>query len=283
MPPQRKEVFFDLRLCCVTQRRRFCAPERKRVGVNAQFLQQLRKLLPICIPSVYSREFGLLMTLAVVLLGRTWLDIWFSAFNGEVVKAIVTRNKREFVRKAVIEFGLMMWPMAVVNSMLKLTINSLAISFRSRLTSHAHEQYLKSLTFYKVTNLDNRLNNADQLLTQDIDKFADNLSHLYSDLAKPIVDIVLFAVKLGQALGSGAPFYMVRLVSKTRSCFPSPRTNLSTPGRVLFVLGNHPPRHLAAVWQVHGAGAEAGGRLPFQPLAHHHPRRGDCLLRRQRA
>jgi len=183
--------------------------ERKRVGVDAQFVRQLKKLLPICIPSVYSREFGLLFTLAVVLLGRTWLDIWFSAFNGEVVKAIVTRDKKTFIQKAVIEFGLMMWPMSVVNNMLKLCINSLAISFRSRLTKYAHDQYLKQLTFYKVSNLDNRLVNADQLLTQDIDKFSENLSHLYSDIAKPIVDIILFAVKLGQAIGTSAPFVMV--------------------------------------------------------------------------
>ena len=185
------------------------APRARRVGVDRVFLGQLSRLLKICIPGVFSREFSLLVTLAVVLLGRTWLDIWFSAFNGEVVKAIVTRNKKAFIRKAIIEFGLMMWPMSVVNNMLKLTISALAVSFRTRLTRHAHEQSLKGFAFYKVSNLDNRLSNADQLLTQDIDKFSENLSHLYSDIAKPLVDIVLFAVKLGQALGSSAPFYMV--------------------------------------------------------------------------
>jgi ATP-binding cassette subfamily D (ALD) protein 3 len=64
----------------------------------------------------------------------------------------------------------------------------------------AHNQYLDGITFYKVSNIDNRIQNADQLLTQDIDKFADNLSHLYSDIAKPLVDIVLFAYKLGEAM-----------------------------------------------------------------------------------
>lgn len=181
----------------------------KKVGVDANFLRQLKKLLPICIPSVRSKEFGMLVTLALVLLGRTWLDIWFSAFNGEVVKAIVTRDKKTFIAKAVVEFGMMMWPMSVVNNMLKLCINSLAISFRTRLTRHAHEKYFENLTFYKVSNLDNRINNADQLLTQDIDKFSENLSHLYSDLAKPIVDIILFAYKLSQALGGFAPVGMV--------------------------------------------------------------------------
>lgn len=65
---------------------------------------------------------------------------------------------------------------------------------------HAHNQYLDNITFYKISNLDNRLQNADQLLTQDIDKFAENLSHLYSDIAKPVVDIFLFAYKLGEAM-----------------------------------------------------------------------------------
>jgi ATP-binding cassette subfamily D (ALD) protein 3 len=55
---------------------------RKKVGVNATFFRQMAKLLPICIPSVVSRETSLLAALAVVLIARTWLDIWFSAFNG---------------------------------------------------------------------------------------------------------------------------------------------------------------------------------------------------------
>ncbi|CAG8696576.1 8901_t:CDS:2, partial [Ambispora leptoticha] len=172
----------------------------KRVGVDARFLAQVKKLLPICIPGIASKESALLVSLAVVLICRTALDIWFSGFNGHVVKAIVSRDRRNFIALAVVEFGFMMWPMSIVNNSLKLCISALALSFRSRLTRYAHEQYLKGITFYKVSNLDNRIQNADQLLTQDIDKFAENLSHLYSDIAKPLVDIVLFAYKLGEAM-----------------------------------------------------------------------------------
>ncbi|KAG2173801.1 hypothetical protein INT43_005221 [Umbelopsis isabellina] len=182
---------------------------RKKVGVNATFFRQMAKMLPICIPSVASRETGLLTALAVVLIARTWLDIWFSAFNGQVVKAIVSRNREAFISKAIFEFGLMMWPMSIVNNCLKLTISALALCFRERLTNHAHNQYLNGITFYKIANLDNRLQNADQLLTQDIDKFSENLSHLYSDIAKPLVDICLFAYKLGEAIGGEAPVFMI--------------------------------------------------------------------------
>ncbi|CAG8595291.1 470_t:CDS:10 [Diversispora eburnea] len=146
----------------------------KRVGVDAQFFAQIKKLLPICIPGIASKETALLFSLAMVLIARTWLDIWFSGFNGHIVKAIVSRDRKAFIARA-----------------------------------YAHKEYLKDITFYKITNIDNRIQNADQLLTQDIDKFADNLSHLYSDIAKPIVDMVLFAYKLGEAIGQEAPIYII--------------------------------------------------------------------------
>ncbi|KAF9583853.1 ATP-binding cassette sub- D member 3 [Lunasporangiospora selenospora] len=184
-------------------------PKLRKVGVDRRFLEQLKKLLPICIPGLASKEAALFATLATILIARTWLDIWFSSLNGAVVKAIVSRNRKQFIAKAIVEFGMMMWPMSIVNNSLKFTISALALSFRERLTKYAHDQYLDGITFYKISNIDNRIQNADQLLTQDIDKFADNLSHLYSDIAKPLVDIVLFAYKLGEAIGGEAPFYMI--------------------------------------------------------------------------
>jgi ATP-binding cassette subfamily D (ALD) protein 3 len=99
-----------------------------------RFFKQMKMLLPILVPGPLSRETGLLVALAGVLIARTWLDIWFSAFNGQVVKSIVSRDRATFVARAGIEFGLMMWPLSVVNNSLKLLINALSISFRERLT-----------------------------------------------------------------------------------------------------------------------------------------------------
>lgn len=107
---------------------------RKHVGVNMQFFKQMRMLLPILVPGFFSKESALLISLGAVLIARTWLDIWFSAFNGQVVKAIVGRDKATFVARAGIEFGFMMWPLSIVNNSLKLLINALSISFRERLT-----------------------------------------------------------------------------------------------------------------------------------------------------
>lgn len=42
----------------------------------------------------------------------------------------------------------------------------------------------RKFTYYQMTNLDNRIANADQLLTQDVEKFCDCVAELYSNLSK---------------------------------------------------------------------------------------------------
>lgn len=98
----------------------------RRVGVNALFFSQLKRILPICVPGnlniyfesdvyfllgVLSKEFGMLATLAGILVARTYLDIWFTGFNGVVVRSIVSKDWNLFVKNALVLFGFMMWPM----------------------------------------------------------------------------------------------------------------------------------------------------------------------------
>jgi ABC-type uncharacterized transport system fused permease/ATPase subunit len=46
------------------------------------------------------------------------------------------------------------------------------------------------MTFYSISALDDRIKNADQLITVDVSKFSNSLAELYSNLAKPILDMV---------------------------------------------------------------------------------------------
>lgn len=52
-----------------------------------------------------------------------------------------------------------------------------------------------------MSNLDNRISNADQLLTTDIDKFCESVTDVYSNVSKPILDIVLYVYRLTVSLG----------------------------------------------------------------------------------
>ena len=48
----------------------------------------------------------------------------------------------------------------------------------------------RAFTYYKLTNLDSRIANADQILTQDVEKFSNSIGELYSNLSK-VFSIVL--------------------------------------------------------------------------------------------
>ena len=60
----------------------------------------------------------------------------------------------------------------------------------------------RGFTFYKMSNLDNRIANADQLLTQDVEKLSNSIAELYSNLSKVGSSFVCFGFKLWSAVFS---------------------------------------------------------------------------------
>lgn len=177
--------------------------------VDARFAAKLIHFIRICVPSPPSREFGALTTVTVLLAARSWLDLWASSNGGHVVKAIVGRDKKAFIKRAVIDIALMMFPMSFVNNSLRYMISRLKVLMRRRLSLYFHDKYLSSNTFYKVSNLDSRIRNADQLLTVDIERFCTSLADLYSNISKPAIDIVLFSRRLARSLGPFGPLAMI--------------------------------------------------------------------------
>jgi ATP-binding cassette subfamily D (ALD) long-chain fatty acid import protein len=87
-------------------------------------------------------------------------------------------------------------------SQIRFLQSKLAIGFRTRLTRYVHDLYLNSnANFYRIINLDGRLDSADQFITTDVAKFCDTLSALYSNISKPTLDLIIFNYQLGQNLG----------------------------------------------------------------------------------
>jgi ATP-binding cassette subfamily D (ALD) protein 3 len=63
--------------------------------------------------------------------------------------------------------------------------------------------------YYKICNLDSRIANPDQRLTQDLDKWATSLAQFYLNFTKPILDIILFSRKLSELVGWEGPSMIV--------------------------------------------------------------------------
>lgn len=68
------------------------------------------------------------------------------------------------------------------------------------------------MTFYSLSTLDDRIKNADQLITVDVSRFSNSLAELYSNLAKPILDMVIYNYSLSRSVGGEGLFMMSLLV-----------------------------------------------------------------------
>lgn len=170
-------------------------------NVNKVFYKQLVRLVKILIPGFWSKEFGALAFHTATLVARTFLSVYVAKLDGSIVKTIVQRDVTKFL------FQLMKWllvavPATFINSLIRFLENQLALIFRTRLVNHAYKMYFDKQTYYRVSNLDSRLTNADQCLTEDISMFTQQLAHLYSHLTKPLLDVALISFTLYQLAGS---------------------------------------------------------------------------------
>ncbi|XP_030064367.1 ATP-binding cassette sub-family D member 3 isoform X2 [Microcaecilia unicolor] len=143
-----------------------------------------------------------------MLIARTYCDVWMIQNGTMIESAIIGRSRKDF-KKYLFNFIAAMPAISLVNNFLKLGLNELKLCFRKRLTKYLYDEYLQSYTYYKMGNLDNRIANADQLLTQDVEKFCNSVVDLYSNLSKPFLDILLYIFKLANAIGAQGPASMM--------------------------------------------------------------------------
>uniref|UniRef100_A0A8R1I0A3 ATP-binding cassette sub-family D member 3 n=1 Tax=Caenorhabditis japonica TaxID=281687 RepID=A0A8R1I0A3_CAEJA len=176
----------------------------EKAHVDGVFLGKLARILKILIPSFFSKEAFYLALIAVSLLCRTYADVYMIITSTKIEASIIDRNPLLFALEA-FKYVLNLPAISVTNALLKFGIAELKLRFRERLSSHLYSQYLKGFTFYKMSNLDTRIQNADQLLTQDVDRFCDGIVELYSNLSKPILDVFLYLFRLGTSLGFSSP------------------------------------------------------------------------------
>ncbi|CAH1644546.1 unnamed protein product [Spodoptera littoralis] len=179
-----------------------------KAQVDARFLAELSALWKIMMPSLWCKESGFMVLVALSLISRSMCDLWLIQHTTLVEGSIITMNHKEF-RRLLTQFFIAMPVISLVNNALKWSIGELKLRLRTNLTLFLYQQYLKGFTYYQVSNLDNRISNADQLLTTDIEKFCDTVVDLYSNISKPMLDIGIYLYRLTVNLGASTPGIMM--------------------------------------------------------------------------
>lgn len=153
------------------------------------------------VPRSNAKEIFIFCLHTSFLILRTYLSVLVARLDGRLVRDLVSANGQSFLR------GLGLWfllaiPSTYTNSMIRYLQTKLAISFRTRMMRYIHDLYLNDgRNFYKVTNLDSRINGVDQFITSDVAQFCSAVSALYSNISKPVLDMIVFNFQLASNLG----------------------------------------------------------------------------------
>ncbi|CCU82912.1 peroxisomal fatty acid ABC transporter [Blumeria hordei DH14] len=175
---------------------------RSKVELNREFFRNFYRLLKICIPGWRSKEMRLLLSHSMFLVIRTLISLKVAAMDGALVSSLVRGKGRDFL------IGIFWW-MTIALSYHQC---QLSLRYRTRLTNHIHNEYLSNMTFYSLSALDDRIKNADQLITVDVSKFSSSLAQLYGNLAKPTLDMLIYNYYLSKSVGGEGLFFMSLLV-----------------------------------------------------------------------
>jgi len=191
------------------------SPKKDAPNVDKRFFKQLKYLLKVIFPGLWCKEFGILFVHTITLVVRTLLSIYVAKLDGKIVKTIVRKDVKAFLLLLAQWLGIAI-PATFVNSLIRFLENQLALVFRTKLVDHAYKEYFRDQTYYRVSNLDSRLPNADQCLTEDITLFTNLLAHLYSHITKPLLDVALMSFTLYSLASSrGASSSVPTIVAAT--------------------------------------------------------------------
>ncbi|KGQ07463.1 ATP-binding cassette sub-family D member 1 [Beauveria bassiana D1-5] len=166
---------------------------RKKVALDREFFRSLMRLIRIVVPGWRSKEARLLISHSFFLVLRTLISLKVAEMDGAIVKALVRGNGKEFISR-IVWWMIIAVPATFTNSMF------------------IHDKYLSNLTFYGISALDDRIKNPDQLIAVDVSKFSNSLAELYSNLAKPILDMTIYTYSLSKSVGGEGVVFMSLLV-----------------------------------------------------------------------
>ncbi|KAK7468565.1 ATP-binding cassette long-chain fatty acid transporter pxa2 [Stygiomarasmius scandens] len=196
--------------------------DKPRVAVDALFYQRLARILRIVIPGIKSKEALLLLMHSSLLILRTAISLYVAALDGKIVASLVRAEPLQFTLN-ILRWLLVAIPATWTNSWLTFVQKKLAIAYRTRLTEVVLKEYLGSnegedkdrKVYYQLSNLDDRIKNPDQMITHDIQRFSSHLAAIYSNLAKPVLDVILYNYQLSQNVGAEGLLVLTILVQST--------------------------------------------------------------------
>jgi len=176
---------------------------RKQAAVDGTFVKRMAFILQIVVPSLNSKEAALLAIQTLLLVSRSFISLRIARKGGDGLQAVMEHSWKKF-GIVLGDFFVSGVAASVVNSALKYMTNSISLSFRQRLTTYVHQRYLSDQAYYRAAVLRvGNLDNADQRIADDLNQFCHTASDLFSRTFKPLLDVILSTMRMGENMGYG--------------------------------------------------------------------------------
>lgn len=156
---------------------------------------RIAAMFKVLVPTVLDKQGAQLLAVAVLVVSRTWISDRIASLNGTTVRYVLEQDKASFIRLIGVSVLQSAASSFVAPSLRHLTAR-LALGWRIRLTSHLLKNYLRKNAYYKVFHMSGVSIDADQRLTQDLEKLSTDLSGLVTGMVKPSVDILWFTWRM---------------------------------------------------------------------------------------
>ncbi|KAJ9097767.1 hypothetical protein QFC20_006113 [Naganishia adeliensis] len=191
---------------------------KPKIQIDSIFYARLMRLLRIVIPGWKSPEALMLALHSGFLVMRTMLSLYVADLDGRIVSSLVRSNAQLFTIN-ILKWLAISVPACYCNAMLDFLQSKLALAYRTRLTLGTYlddgDETKNGQIFYKLANLDDRIKNADQMITVDIQRFSNHLAEIYSNIAKPVLDCLLYNYQLSKNVGAEGLVVLTVLVQAT--------------------------------------------------------------------
>ena len=180
---------------------------KKRERSNLKTTLQQVNLLLGCVAG--KKELFYAATIAASLIVKTLNDLWLIQ-NGTQIEAAIITADFEKLKQNLGTFALAMPTLALVNNVLKYSVSQLRLGLRYKMSRYLYQKYISGLVYYRINVFDVDLQNLDQLLTSDIEKFSNTITDVYTNISKPLLDIIVLVQQLSASYtGAQTPAAMI--------------------------------------------------------------------------
>ncbi|XP_047326997.1 ABC transporter D family member 1-like [Impatiens glandulifera] len=162
---------------------------------------RIASMVKVLVPTMHRTEGMQLLALVALVMSRTWISDRTASLNGTSVKYVLRQDSNAFIRLVAVSIAQSMASSFIAPSLRYLTAN-ISLGWRIHLTQHFLKTYLKNHAYYKVLHMSSKQIDADQRITQDLQKLTLDLSGLVSGMVKPSVDILWFTWRMKLLTGN---------------------------------------------------------------------------------